>query len=304
MDITDTQEDLLQRHKQEKKELLSQITKLKHSISKGDKKGKKAVQEQISQLEKDLQERHDREVREAEEQQASLKIESDNKEQTTGLDNKISGMVEDLNLENSDQETSHQESKKISKAQKRRNKKAEADKKRQEEIAQQEIENETGARNMEFQKLRDLLKEQELQIFEITSDGNCMYNAIAHQVNKVGRQTDCKQLRQQAANYMRENAEDFLPFLTTESGDIFTDSDFDKYCCDLETTTVWGGHLEIKALSHVLNQPIRVLQSDGPMVTQGEDCHGDPVTLVYHRHAFGLGEHYNSVEALQESVDT
>lgn len=103
--------------------------------------------------------------------------------------------------------------------------------------------------------------------------------------------------------FVIENADDFLPFLTAESGDLFTQSDFDKYCCDLEKTTTWGGHLEIKALSHVLNQPIIVMQSNGPVITVGKGCHGDPVTVVYHRHAFGLGEHYNSVELLQEQSD-
>lgn len=294
MDGEDPKEELLQRHKEEKKELQSQITKLKHTVSKGDKKGKKAVQEQISQLEKDLKERHDKELREVEE--ASL----------TELE-KVSDKVKDLNLETLEgpQELSQQtqEQKRVSKAQKRRNKKEEAARQRQEEISKQEIENESGARNVEFQKLKEMLKEQGLQIFEIPSDGNCLYNAVAHQVNHRKTRTDSKQLRKQAAEYMRENADDFLPFLTTESGDLFTQSDFDKYCCDLEKTTTWGGHLEIKALSHVLNQPIIVMQSNGPVITVGEGCHGDPVTVVYHRHAFGLGEHYNSVELLQEQSD-
>lgn len=294
MDGEDPKEELLLRHKEEKKELQSQITKLKHSVSKGDKKGKKAVQEQISQLEKDLKERHDKELREVEE--ASLTEPE-----------KVSDKVKDLNLETPEgpQELSQQtqEQKRVSKAQKRRNKKEEATRQRQEEISKQEIENETGARNVEFQKLKEMLKNQGLQIFEIPSDGNCLYNAVAHQVNHRKTITDCKQLRKQAAEYMRENADDFLPFLTTESGDLFTQSDFDKYCCDLEKTTTWGGHLEIKALSHVLNQPIIVMQSDGPVITVGEGFHGDPVTVVYHRHAFGLGEHYNSVELLQEQSD-
>lgn len=295
MDDVDPKEELLQRHKDEKKELQSQITRLKHSVSKGDKKGKKAVQEQINQLERDLKEKHDKELREAEEASPTEP-------------EKVSDKVKDLNLETPEgpqelpQQT--QEQKRVSKAQKRRNKKEEAARQRQEEISKQEIENETGARNVEFQKLKEMLKKQGLQIFEIPSDGNCLYNAIAHQVNQGKTITDCKQLRQQAAEYMRENADDFLPFLTTESGDLFTQSDFDKYCCDLEKTTTWGGHLEIKALSHVLNQPIIVMQSDGPVITLGEGFHGNPVTVVYHRHAFGLGEHYNSVELLQEPSDT
>ena len=66
MDETGPQEELLQRHKEEKKELLSQITKLKHSVSKGDKKGKKAVQEKITQRERELKEKHDAELKEVE----------------------------------------------------------------------------------------------------------------------------------------------------------------------------------------------------------------------------------------------
>lgn len=66
MDETGPQEELLQRHKEEKKELQSQITKLKHSVSKGDKKGKKAVQEKITQLERELKEKHEAELKEAE----------------------------------------------------------------------------------------------------------------------------------------------------------------------------------------------------------------------------------------------
>ena len=66
MDETGPHEELLQRHKEEKKELQSQITKLKHSVSKGDKKGKKAVQEKIPQLERELKEKHEAELKEAE----------------------------------------------------------------------------------------------------------------------------------------------------------------------------------------------------------------------------------------------
>lgn len=119
----------------------------------------------------------------------------------------VSDKVKDLNLETLEgpQELSQQtqEQKRVSKAQKRRNKKEEATRQRQEEISKQEIENESGARNVEFQKLKEMLKKQGLQIFEIPSDGNCLYNAVAHQVNHRKTITDCKQLRKQAAEYMR-----------------------------------------------------------------------------------------------------
>lgn len=123
------------------------------------------------------------------------------------LFDQVSDKVKDLNLETLEgpQELSQQtqEQKRVSKAQKRRNKKEEAARQKQEEISKQEIENESGARNVEFQKLKEMLKKQGLQIFEIPSDGNCLYNAVAHQVNHRKTITDCKQLRKQAAEYMR-----------------------------------------------------------------------------------------------------
>ena len=113
--------------------------------------------------------------------------------------------MDNLSLETTEGETTSQnlEPKRMSKAQKRRNKKEEAARQRQEEIAQQEIQNESGARNVEFVKLRDMLKQRGQQIYEIPSDGNCLYNAVAHQINQGRGQADYKQLRQQAAKYMR-----------------------------------------------------------------------------------------------------
>lgn len=113
--------------------------------------------------------------------------------------------MDNLSLETTEGEITSQnlEPKRMSKAQKRRNKKEEAARQRQEEIAQQEIQNESGARNVEFVKLRDMLKQRGQQIYEIPSDGNCLYNAVAHQINQGRSQADYKQLRQQAAKYMR-----------------------------------------------------------------------------------------------------
>lgn len=38
---------------------------------------------------------------------------------------------------------------------------------------------------------------------------------------------------------MRENPDDFTPFLYLEDGN------FDKYCNDIENTACWGGQLEV-----------------------------------------------------------
>jgi len=59
-------------------------------------------------------------------------------------------------------------------------------------------------------------------------------------------QTTVKTLRYETAEYMRQNPDDFLPFLSNKQGDMMTDEDFSNYCKDLETTAVWGGQPEVK----------------------------------------------------------
>ncbi|KAH0617579.1 hypothetical protein JD844_015983 [Phrynosoma platyrhinos] len=58
----------------------------------------------------------------------------------------------------------------------------------------------------------------------------------------------------------------------------------------------------LRALSHVLQTPIEVVQMDSPPIIVGEEYSGEPLTLVYMRHAYGLGEHYNSVKPLLDKT--
>lgn len=61
--------------------------------------------------------------------------------------------------------------------------------------------------------------------------------------------------------------------------------------------------LQLRALSHVLKRPIEVVQAKGPDVVVGEEYRDkglSPVTLTYHRHMYGLGEHYNSVTQFKD----
>ena len=53
-----------------------------------------------------------------------------------------------------------------------------------------------------------------------------------------------------------------------------------------------------------LQRQIRVLARGMPTVTLGDEFAGKPaapLTLCYMRHAFGLGEHYNSTEPAGEA---
>ena len=60
----------------------------------------------------------------------------------------------------------------MSKAQRRRDKKASRERQREDMIKAQEAENIHGPRNVEIQKIKHILKERSLMIQEIPSDGN------------------------------------------------------------------------------------------------------------------------------------
>lgn len=80
--------------------------------------------------------------------------------------------------------------------------------------------------------------------------------------------------------------------------DLFPTEEFGKYCDDIVNTAAWGGQLELRALSHILRTPIEIIQADSPPIVVGEEYPENPLILVYMRHAYGLGEHYNSVTRL------
>jgi OTU domain-containing protein 6 len=46
---------------------------------------------------------------------------------------------------------------------------------------------------------------------------------------------------------MRENMDDFFPFLTKpETGDPYSPEEYEKYCDEVEKTPAWGGQLEVR----------------------------------------------------------
>ena len=64
----------------------------------------------------------------------------------------------------------------------------------------------------------------------------------------------------------------------------------------MASTPEWGGQVELLALSSVLKRPIEVIQAEGTPMVVGEQFTASRLLLTYHRHAYGLGEHYNSVQ--------
>lgn len=263
------------KHRKEKKELQAQIQALKKA-AKNDKTKKKELTAEILRLETEMDTRHQQE------------IDSANK------NHKDTNEITDTALNNVENDLSKV---KISKAQKRRDKKSQQEKERDELIKQQEQENRHGPRNIELQEINNKLKERGLKIFLIPSDGDCLYKAVSHQLAII-KQKDVSvdELRESTAKYIRQHKGDFLPFMThPDTFEMLTDEDFEEYCDKLENTKVWGGQLEVRALSNSLKCPITIIQATGPgSIDQGDEYEKPPLIITYHRHMYGLGEHYNS----------
>ncbi|XP_078482574.1 deubiquitinase OTUD6B-like isoform X2 [Ciona intestinalis] len=170
-----------------------------------------------------------------------------------------------------------------------------------ERLAQAEFDYKNSSRHKEEEEIKKILKEQGLMVKPVTPDGNCMYHAICDQLtNNIINMAD---LRKRTASYMRDHVGDFMPFLSTDAGDAFTSDDFKTYCSDIEKSGIWGGQLELQAISHVFKTPIHVIQAGSATVKLGEEYEGSPVLLTYHRHELGLGEHYNSVTTFLEDKE-
>lgn len=274
-------DDLSSRHKKERKELLAKVQALKKSASKGDKKKKKEVLEEIARLECDLEKKHAEELAQAE-QNTATEVES----------NEPDANQNDVESVGNDEKTAR-----LSRAQKRRDKKANEEKVRQAEILAQEELNKSGPRAVELNTIKKLLTKRGLLLHPIASDGNCLYNAIRNQLQITGRFTDDVQtLRNKTADYIMQNKDSLIFYMTNpDTGDCLNDAEFEKYCTDLRNTPAWGGQIEISALSQILQAPIEVIQATGPPTIQGDDKFKGPnLIITYHRNMYSLGEHYNS----------
>ncbi|XP_077982800.1 deubiquitinase OTUD6B-like isoform X1 [Glandiceps talaboti] len=288
--VESAEEELLRCHKKERKELQAKIQGMKHTIPKGDKKKKKEVTAEITKLEKDLDLKHEQEL---------------NKLKESITTNDVTAEVERLEIA-----APPAKSQKKSKAQKRKEKKANQEKEKEARIAEEEANNIHSARNMEAGKLKIILKERGLGIKEISSDGHCLYNALQDQLQRQDIQVSLQRLRKQTSEYLLSHQDDFLPFLINHNtGDLLTTDEYKKYCSDIVETAAWGGQHEIKALSHIFNQAIEIIQADVPPLIIGEEflheSQSKPsIILSYHRHAYGLGEHYNSVIPRQDNEES
>jgi len=70
---------------------------------------------------------------------------------------------------------------------------------------------------------------------------------VAHQL-KINGETPLSlhDLRIKTADYLRENMNDFLPFLSNpDSNELLKPEEYEKYCSDVAETSAWGGAVEV-----------------------------------------------------------
>lgn len=192
----------------------------------------------------------------------------------------------------------------MTKAMKRRLKKEAEERERDARIEEEKANAGPSEREDEEKILRALLAPRGRAIAEIKADGHCMYRSVEHQLQVrgdggVGVPTDHVSLRRITADRLRADEWEYRPFAEEFAEETpAANEGWAKYCDDVEKTAAWGGQLELGALAKALRRSIVVFSARMPAVTMGEEFAsegGTPLLVCYQRHAFGLGEHYNSI---------
>lgn len=279
--MDDTEHELqrvIRRHYREKRELQAHIQTLKASVPKNDKGRRKQLLSDIARLEAEMEQRHQQE------------LEKFGENPDSSVDS-VTANLKKMNLENMPPRPS--------KAQKRRDRdrRSNTERRRHERMPTAQAEQLAAYRHEEEEKVVAILSAKNLEMKIIPADGHCMYRAIQDQ---LVFSVTIESLRYRTASYMRKHIDDFLPFFTEpEAGNFYTQEDFLRYCDDIVNKASWGGQLELRALSHVLQTPIEVVQANSPIIVIGEEYTRKPITLVYLHYACNFGEHYNSVKPIE-----
>lgn len=270
--------------RQEIKRMRSEIMALKKSVAKGDKRAKKDVQAQVDGLEAQLATR-----------QAALAADRTAEQDAGAAAFEPEPAADDDGAEPPAPTAVYVEAAK-SKAQAKREKRAAATSGR---AAALRAARPTGPDHsaLEQAQLRPVLAAQALAIHPMEPDGHCLFNAVAHQLGVVlGQPSTFRDMRRAAADYILAHADRYAAFLGEEEGSAGIPS----YCEQVRSTSLWGGHLELDALAKALDVTILVVQAEGPALRFGEGRPGKPLQLCFQRHAYSLGEHYDSLVSVAQ----
>lgn len=315
--------DIQARHRRELRELQGRITNKKKNATKKTRKG---VNDECAALEQAMREKHQAELQAAsgggeggeggedvadEEDQTQDGEGSNVDAVTTQLaDTSIGGGDTNSDAGSTTQQQQQQQPKKRNRQKERLARRAAE----QEEVAAKaadEASHMVDHAAVERVAMAPLIAKSGRVEHLIRPDGHCLFSAVADQMEGVGKPVRLasqdkdldafRAVRHTAARYMEAHPDDFAPFLlAAEDG-----TDLNTHIAQIRDTAEWGGQLELSALASAYDVNIRVLH-DGrsELITpagaadEGEDSDKRPMLwLVYYRHGFGLGEHYNSLRA-------
>ncbi|VDN28112.1 unnamed protein product [Gongylonema pulchrum] len=139
---------------------------MKHSVAKCDKKRKREVAAEITKLEEEMKNRHEKELAELQSFSPSKNVEES----------------ADTENQSPNQDTKPQ---RVSRAQKRREKKAELNRKLEEAAEADKTNAKSTRRKLEMDAIERILSERGLVMHEIPPDGDCLYSSLAHQLSIV-----------------------------------------------------------------------------------------------------------------------
>eukprot|EP00056_Hartaetosiga_gracilis_P001397 m.44718 g.44718 ORF g.44718 m.44718 type:complete len:291 (+) comp10620_c0_seq2:61-933(+) len=285
-------EELLQRHKKELRKLQGEMTRLKKSAPKGDKKKKKEVAAQIEQMEKDMKMKHLQEIKDLE---CSGDSNGNDKEADTS---DVAPVTASDNVQEQETQTQPQTQPKKSRAQKRREKKEQEAREREKRIKDGTPKEGESEQEIEHAVIMEQLSPLSLTISKIAPDGNCLFESVRVQLPDADS-VSVRSVREAAARHMLDHMDDFLPFLTTEEGDVMSPEAFSAYCERMSTSNDWGGLAEIRALANVYKAVVKVFQAFTPVQeikgTGADEETAVCINLSFHKKQFGLGAHYNAV---------
>ncbi len=178
------------------------------------------------------------------------------------------------------------------------------------------------AREEESRALAEQLAPLGLVIAPMPADGNCLYRAVADQLQLQLRQpggvpvgaelAEHRALRARAADFIRTFWEEYAPFLAYVAADGYAEAERTgdlrsaviRYSQRMAASSAWGGHPELRALANVLGCSVIVFRAGAKPLQfdpKGEERSVSgaggrrQLRISFHAHQLSAGEHYNSV---------
>mmetsp|Transcript_28867 Transcript_28867/g.112440 ORF Transcript_28867/g.112440 Transcript_28867/m.112440 type:complete len:199 (-) Transcript_28867:288-884(-) len=182
--------------------------------------------------------------------------------------------------------------KKLSKQQEKRLRKQREEAEREKQREAQRAAAGPSEGEKETKAMQILLDSSDLTVHDIAPDGDCLFNAVAHQLKSLDLIETASSLRAKAVENMLANEDKYIMFVEEVEGDP---EKFKHYCEAMRSSSVWGGEVELRALATALDAQILVYAVGLPLVEIGDENAPKTLRISYHRKAYDLGEHYNSV---------